>query len=549
MYSKQIGNGILNRLRARAFVWKDTKANTVVAFVSVDMGQNTDQLNIEVLKKLEADMKTKGVFSIKNVMISATHTHSDPGGYQTNVYQFQPFSFVQQSFDTYISGTFQAIKRAYANLAPATTKLIMGTLYNANLNRSPTAYEKNPERERNSYPEGNTDKRFLQLNVEKNGKPAGIVNWFAVHANSLNFTNNLVSSDNKGYAAYLVERHVNGIAKGPGTGPFVAAFASSNLGDASSRIAGAACHYWPKKEPHFQKCDKFSTCPTGIPFYRTPDACIGLGAGKDMYDSAAILGHRQAKKAIELMDSDTKEVAMTGPIAFRHSFVQFPELEVTVDDKGKTKKEKLCWPAWGLALPAGTIDGPGDMIDVEQGETVTLSHTSMYRYVAKTIINVADMALFGKPSEELRKCQDPKPIFLHFPKELTKPFQWYPVRIPIQIFRVGCLFILAVPAEFTTMAGRRLRNKTEEVLTANLPKGQCDKVYTTISGLANGYVGYVTTREEYREQRFVCADGVVVMHLFQVAKGTKLVTCLLYSIPCTTSTGTKVRHVRLGNTL
>jgi len=503
---EQIGKGILNRLRARAFVWKAD--DNVIAFVSVDMGQNTDQLIMEVLKQLENDSETTGVFSIKNLMISATHTHSDPGGYQSNVYQFQAFSFVQQSFDTYVSGTFQAIKRAYGNLAPATTKLAMGTLLHTNLNRSPLAYLLNPQDERDNYTQGNTDKRFLQLNIEKNGNPAGIVNWFAVHANSLNFTNKLVSSDNKGYAAYHVERQLNGIGEAPGTGPFVASFASSNLGDTSSRTEGGACHYWPETPPPGAptECEPdTSTCPNnwGI---ETPMACTGLGPGKDMYESCAILGKRQADKALELMESD-EQVEMTGPIDSRHSFVKFPELPVKSYDG---KDVNLCWPAWGLSLPAGTIDGPGLPV-VEQAESeITLSTHHRFRWILSQIVAEADSFLLGKPSQADIDCQAPKPFLLHFDKDLTKPFQWYPSKIPIQIFRVGCLFILACPGEFTTMAGRRLRNATEHVLTANLPQGQCDKVYTTIAGLANSYIGYVTTFQEYQAQRYEgasCAFG------------------------------------------
>lgn len=33
--------------------------------------------------------------------------------------------------------------------------------------------------------------------------------WFAVHCTSMNFTNTLISGDNKGYAAYLMEKDMN----------------------------------------------------------------------------------------------------------------------------------------------------------------------------------------------------------------------------------------------------------------------------------------------------------------------------------------------------
>ena len=33
--------------------------------------------------------------------------------------------------------------------------------------------------------------------------------WFAVHCTSMNYTNTLISGDNKGYAAYLMEKDMN----------------------------------------------------------------------------------------------------------------------------------------------------------------------------------------------------------------------------------------------------------------------------------------------------------------------------------------------------
>ena len=51
----------------------------------------------------------------------------------------------------------------------------------------------------------------------------------------------LISGDNKGYASYLMEKYMNGNQTLPGTGSFVAAFASTNLGDVSPNTAGPKC--------------------------------------------------------------------------------------------------------------------------------------------------------------------------------------------------------------------------------------------------------------------------------------------------------------------
>ncbi len=67
--------------------------------------------------------------------------------------------------------------------------------------------------------------------------------------------------------------------------------------------------------------------------------------------------------------------------------------------------------------------------------------------------------------------------------------------VPLQIFRIGQFFLVAVPSEFTTMGGRRLRNAVRAAIIA--AGGPSDAV-VVISGLSNSYSSYVTTFEEYQ---------------------------------------------------
>ena len=45
-------------------------------------------------------------------------------------------------------------------------------------------------------------------------------------------------------------------------------------------------------------------------------------------------------------------------------------------------------------------------------------------------------------------CHGDKPILLNT-GELNHPYPWQPKIVPVQILRVGQLFILAAPGEFT----------------------------------------------------------------------------------------------------
>ena len=82
------------------------------------------------------------------------------------------------------------MNRAYKNLERGSIGSASDMLYEANINRSPTSYLLNPGEERAMYPEGDTDKRLLQLSyTSDNGTDLGVLNWFSVHGTSNNNTN------------------------------------------------------------------------------------------------------------------------------------------------------------------------------------------------------------------------------------------------------------------------------------------------------------------------------------------------------------------------
>nr|GEW65234.1 neutral ceramidase-like [Tanacetum cinerariifolium] len=105
--------------------------------------------------------------------------------------------------------------------------------------------------------------------------------------------------------------------------------------------------------------------------------------------------------------------------------------------------------------------------------------------------------LLKKTDEKQIKCQDPKPIVIDS-GEMHEPYDWEFI-LPVQIFQIGKLVILNVPGEFTTMAGRHLRQAVKEVMTSG---NKDSNVYVVIAGLTNTYSQYVTTFEEYQIQRY-----------------------------------------------
>lgn len=82
-----------------------------------------------------------------------------------------------------------------------------------------------------------------------------------------------------------------------------------------------------------------------------------------------------------------------------------------------------------------------------------------------------------------------------------------PKIVPLQVLRIGRLFVLCFPGEITTMAGRRLRESVKKILSPHI-----QDVEVVISGLTNSYSSYVTTFEEYQTQRYEGASTIYGPH-------------------------------------
>lgn len=263
------------------------------------------------------------------------------------LYQVTSLGWVKETFDAWVEGISSAILMAHNNVAAGRVLVSQGSLYDANINRSPTSYLRNPENERAQYPEGDTDKNMLLLEVTNAAtdltslKRRGVLTFFAVHGTSMNNTNYLVSGDNRGYASYALEREINGVDSVVGMGPFVAAFASSNLGDVSPNTNGAKC------------------IDTGLPCNGTASSCngrcenciaFGPGTNGDMFESTQIIGDKQFRHALSLMEAAEQSLSTSamkaGVVDYRHSFVDMSTLKVDLED-GRTVS--LCAPAMGSA--------------------------------------------------------------------------------------------------------------------------------------------------------------------------------------------------------
>ncbi|XP_015929598.2 neutral ceramidase [Parasteatoda tepidariorum] len=469
--------GIHTRLYSRAFVIDDGKSR--ILFISLDAGMTSQLIYLEAVKALQK--KYGNLYTDKNVCISSTHTHSGPGGFfQYALYIITSQGFIRQTYDCMIDGILKSVENAHKNMQPGYIFHNEGHLYNASINRSPTSYLNNPEEERAMYDSNIDTKMTLLKFTDVNRKPIGMINWFAVHCTSMNNTNDLISSDNKGYASLLFEKKMNQNAL-LGKGPFVAAFAQANEGDVSPNTNG------PKCIDTGLPCDQDTSTCNG-----ENEKCIAFGPGKDMFESTEIIGQKQYEKALELFESAVTPIS--GPVGYTHQFIDMSQTTVRLNE---TTNATTCKPSMGYSFGAGTTDGPGGF-DFKQG---TKSGSMIWNLVRD---------LIASPSKELKECQKPKPILLPT-GEMTFPYQWQPFIVPTQILKIGQLVMVSVPAEFTTMSGRRTRHAVKKILD------KCSSVdnKVVIAGLSNTYSSYVTTYEEYQVQRYEGASTIYGPHTLQ----------------------------------
>lgn len=436
----QQSTGMYSRLWARAFVIESPCNNKRIVFVNADLGQLFQAVKEEVVRKLQE--KYGALYTDKNVLITATHQHSGPGGYSTyTLYNLTILGFSRDNFNTIVDGIVAAIERAQHNLTKAQIHIAKGDLTGVSFNRSPQSYLLNPQAERDRYA-ADVDTEMTLIRFDSvDGKPIGMINWFPVHGVSMSNKNRLINSDNKGYAEYLFEKDFH---SDYGPTAFVAAFAQANAGDVTPNADG---HEGASGLEGLLAVDK---------------------AGRPQYEKAKEL----YANAIELV---------TGGIDYRHTFVAMDN--VTIDPSlTDGQPHTTCPAALGVSMLAGTSDGEGFG---KQGVSCDT--------ISKTMPGVACEWL-------TTPCQGVKPIALNLENKF--PYPWVPSVLPFQVLKLGNVLIAAAPFELTTMSGRRIKSTIQKALPDS------ERYHVLLSTLANAYVQYVATNEEYQLQRYEGASTI-----------------------------------------
>lgn len=501
--------GIHTRQFARAFALQSRCNGERVVMVVSETAFITQGTRQTVLDLIAADPELAPHYHGENVLLSATHTHSGPGGEAHHAaYNLFRLGYDELVHRIYTQAIHRAIRDAHAQLeqqpVDGRIRLSVGELLNASTNRSEPAYAANPPEERAQWrnvdgEEVRTNKRMVQLRLDRDdGTAVGLINWFGVHTTSVGTLHPLISSDNKGLAAFSFERLM--AEAQPAALPFVAAFAQADEGDASPNL-----------------------CFREFPF---PDPRIGCG--EDRLQGNASHGVRQLARAIELFDAGGEPLA--GGI--RSRLVNAPMDRIEVSDpvilerlrhppELDTPSKRTCTAALGYSMAAGAEDqrGPSQegiscrdvdrlaalQADIEVAMETLASNATGGGYPAVPASTFGTtlgcgltegLALLPPLPEVDYSCHAEKPIL--FPIGSTELVS--NADLPLQIVTIGPFAVVALPWEVTTTAARRIR----DTVVAEL--GAMGVSEIVVASLSNDFVQYLTTREEYATQEYEAAS-------------------------------------------
>jgi len=471
---RQKAKGVATPLYARAVAIVDPITSKRIVMVCLDLCFVTERLRREVLNRTK--------LKPEELMISATHTHSAPGGFSDYVFFSLPNrGFIPHVFERYVSQTVVAIEQALGSLVGGNLRFGRDSFSDAApvaFNRSIRAYNRNPDVVKHPRDERHlaVDREMTLLRFDDlQGKPIAVWNWFAVHGTSVHRNRKLVHSDNKGRAAVMMEEALSerGVAN------FVAVFAQGAAGDVSPNFR----YFIGMIEKRGQFRDDFKSCDF--------NAQLQVNLAIRIFDAI-----REAQP----LPRELNSVLMYGDLS-----------QVQVDSDFVEGKQVHTGPAEvGLSQFGGTSEGRGIsifervLIRVIYGfiRWVNRDHFNTETQGKKfTVIEAGESMMFGAKTIE----KFPMPGWINPMIDTVKRWgragifrmrPFIPQILPLQILRIGNLVIPVVPGEFTTTSGRRMRKMLEDEF--------CRERQLTVlfQGYANVFNGYTTTPEEYDQQGY-----------------------------------------------
>ena len=484
-------------LLVRAYVFRHSETGRTCALVVADMCFMSISVKRGVVKKIERKHPEFGLHE-ENMLLSAQHTHSGPGGYSHyGLYNITIPGFVPEVYQTMVNGISDAIVDAFRRLKPGSIQFHSAEFEDdipVAFNRSMKAFLSNPEAAGISPKDTHKaiDRKMTMLRFDgSDGEKIGAVNWFGVHTTSVHNDNHSLCWDNKGYAAEFLESEIRRTPQGE---HFIGAFAQGAAGDVTPNYVWDSKKKWTR------------------------------GPFEDDFESARHNGRLQYSQAKSIFESaPTDGIPVLGGLDWGHLQVNFANVKADPEFANGNEDARTDSACHGVAFFAGTTEGPG-MVPVIKFGANALSRIVKYYELATLLFRKKESRakirqkykLQGKKSILIEAGNrrvlgtshvkrlivpafaDPTIKYLKVlhPKGWKEDHPWTPHILPLQILVIGNVAFAAIPGEPTTIAAERIRKVLEQTLT---PKGI---QHVIIAPYANAYCGYITTYEEYQHQLY-----------------------------------------------
>ncbi|MFQ5574313.1 MAG: neutral/alkaline non-lysosomal ceramidase N-terminal domain-containing protein [Terriglobia bacterium] len=457
--------GYWTRLFAHAIYLEDTSGRSMV-LVSCDLWSIPAGLSDRVAELVGTEAEARHI-GRHQIILAATHTHHGPGNFSSskmyNAFASRQIGFAQDLFEFLAHRIAAAILKAVKDAQPATAQLLETRVPGLMRNRSFEAFMLNPEHERKRILRENAkkyredryhavDPGLAVLKVQTASNPAhtiAIAAFVAVHPTSMSNSTAVYNSDLFGVAATVAEHALHAGAD-PSLPPVVAIFNGAE-GDIS---------------PDWKRQDRRNTLRLG----RLLGHCIvklSTGSNKGGKCSPSEVPRR-----------------VDGAIDYRFTIAQLSER--CFKDGPNPERCTADNPLPGVAMQGGAEDGRTLLYELGWKEGVTGSR----QYPDQ-----------GSKHPALDIRVDPQvlpPLLQSFLKDLTRrkvsPSD-VPREVPLGIYRLGPVAIATLPGEFTMVMGRRIAESIKQAM-------EPEPARVILVGLANEYLSYFTTPEEYEAQHY-----------------------------------------------
>lgn len=445
--------GVWTRLYARALYFEDAEGRGCV-LVSCDLWSIPAGLADRVA---ELTQERHGVRQLgrSQIVLAATHTHQSPGNYSTspfyNEYGSRWGGFDRRLFDFLAERIASTVAEAAAKPVPArlsASEVVVEGLFR---NRSLPAFLLNPE-SRALLEAQRSLKRFEPTDLFPDPDAAAAVNP-VVSCLQIRAADGALL----GAAAFLA---VHPTAMSHGTEVYQA------------DIFGVAATLME------QRLATSGASPVVALFNGAEGDQSTWWRDQDRRETLA-LGNHLANHLLPVLRDSVGSEDVTGPIRWRFARVPMKEQSVTDIEDGQTVTRRTAAdPFPGVATLGGAEDGRSFATDLGFREGVR------------------------GPRKDDQGSKQPAldPSFLSFelPISLTRialAKDPPPDEVPLGVYSIGSLVLATLPGEFTMVMGRRIaaRVATESAIPLK-------RVW--LVGLANEYLSYFTTPEEYEAQHY-----------------------------------------------